>query len=121
MASCEATTLESTRRPSASTAAAVSSHELSIPSTTIRRPFAHVARAAQIARAMQPSPWPPGLASPSRRGARLLRPDLSLRVLPRTLLLDDTHRLDHVERPLHLDVLLEFLHRLERRLPLSHG
>src|SRR5207249_97184 len=46
MASWEATTLERTRRPPASTAAAVSSHELSIPSTTIRRPFTRVARAA---------------------------------------------------------------------------
>src|SRR2546422_162218 len=120
IASCEATTLESTRRPSASTAAAVSSHELSIPSTTIRRPFARVARAAQTARAMQPSPWPPAWHRPRCVGPRLLRPDLGLRVLPRTLLLDDAHRLDHVERPLHLDVLLELLHRIERRWPLSH-
>src|SRR5207245_2796220 len=62
----------------------------------------------------------PGLASPLTRASRLLRPDLGLRVLPRTLLLDDAHRLDHVERPLHLDVLLELLHRIECRRPLSH-
>src|SRR5262245_49294272 len=107
------------RRPSASTAAAVSSHELSMPSTIIRRPLHTIARATQKARAMQPSPRAPGLASPLLRASRLLRPDLGLRVLPRTLLLDDAHGLDDVERPLHLDVLLQLLHWIQGRLPLA--
>src|SRR4029453_13733374 len=119
MASCDATTFESTRRPSASTAAAVSSHELSMPST-INSPALHaVSRATQKARAMQPSPRAPGLASPLMRASRLLWPDLGLRVLPRTLLLDDAHGLDDVERPLHLDVLLQIFHRIQGRLPLA--
>src|SRR5712671_4504846 len=115
MASCEATTLERIRRPSTSTAAAVSSHELSIPSTTIRRPFIRGAGRADSKGDAAGSSGP-GLASPSTRALRLLRPDLGLRILTRALLLDDPHCLDHVERSLHLDVLLELLHRVERRL-----
>src|SRR5437016_12709240 len=115
MASCEATTLERRRRPSASTAAAVSSHELSIPSTTIRRPSLSLAVSTD-SKGDAAESLAPGLASPSLRAPQLLRPDLGLRILPRALLLDDPHGLDHVDRPLHLDVLLELLHRIERGL-----
>src|SRR5207302_1137219 len=115
MASCEATTLERIRRPPASTAAAVSSHELSIPSTTIRRPSTSLAVSTD-SKGDAAESLAPGLASPSMRASQLLRPDLGLRIRPRTLLLDDPHRLDHVERPLDLDILLELLHRVERGL-----
>src|SRR5207249_2016518 len=119
MASCEATTLERRRRPSASTAAAVSSHELSIPSTTIRRPSLSLAVSTD-SKGDAAESLAPGLASPSMRASQLLRPDLGLRIRPGTLLLDDPHRLDHVERTLDLDVLLELLHRVERGLlPIS--
>src|SRR5438128_4664398 len=43
--------------------------------------------------------------------------DLDLRALRRSLLLDDAHGLDHVDGPLDLDVLLQVLERVERRLP----
>src|SRR5215471_2763065 len=119
IASCEATTLDRMRRPSASTAAAVSSHELSIPSTIIVRSSyshslqreTHAGRADSKGDAAESRA--PGLASPLMRASSLLRPDLGLRALSRTLLLDNPHRLDHVERPLHLNVLLELLHRIE--------
>src|SRR3970282_250067 len=95
IASWEATTLDSTRRPSASTAAAVSSQELSIPSTSIVEP----------------------------RGVRrrLLRPDLDLGGASRALQLEDAHRLDHVDRPLDLDVLPQLLQRIERGLALTRS
>src|SRR5439155_21925796 len=119
MASCEATTLERRRRPSASTAAAVSSHELSIPSTTIRRPSLSLAVSTD-SKGDAAESLAPGLASPSMRASQLLRPDLGLRIRPGTLLRDDPHRLDHVERTLDLDVLLELLHRVQPGLaPIS--
>src|SRR5215831_16902053 len=112
IASCEATTFDRMRRPSASTAAAVSSHELSIPRTIIGGSLLpgdadSKGDAAESRR--------PGLASPLIRASSLL-PNLGLPARSRPLLLDDPHRLDHVEGPLHLDVLLELLHRVERRL-----
>src|SRR6267143_3057000 len=129
IASCEATTLESTRRPSASTAAAVSSHELSIPSTIMPRPFYGPSQCPTALPVLAVPPptdekgdeagsLAPGLASPFVCASRLLRPGLSLRIRPRSLLLDDAHRLDHVQRPLDLDVLAQLLHRIERRRPL---
>src|SRR5881628_3989246 len=72
----------------------------------------------QTKRAMRPAHCAPGLASPFVRASRLLRPGLSLRIRPRSLLLDDTHRLDHIQRPLDLDVLAQLLQRIERRRPL---
>src|SRR5215470_5655984 len=132
MASCEATTLDRMRRPSASTAAAVSSHELSIPSTIIgcslsSSLFVHRRRdglqraqppragstdsKGDAAESLKPRPR---IALDARVDALL--PELGLRAGSRPLLLDDPHGLDHVERPLHLDILLELLHRIERRL-----
>src|SRR6267142_1473714 len=120
IASCEATTLESTRRPSARTAAAVSSHELSMPSTIMSR-SSFRSRSLQTKRGDEAGSLRPGLASPRLvRASRLLRPGLSLRS-PRSLLLDDAHGLDHVQRALDLDVLAQLLHRIERRRPLLRG
>src|SRR5205814_5165560 len=123
-ASCEATTLDRIRRPSVRTAAAVSSHELSIPSTIIpgvspvhtrsRTCLAQATHGSRRPRGLRykcqgrrgPSPLPRP-ASPSRRsGRRLLRPDLALRILRRALLLDDSHGLDIVDGPLYMAVLL---------------
>src|SRR5207247_915102 len=198
--------LDSTRYPSASTAAAVSSHELSIPSTTIRAlppksapgaentkgggttPTAFAlrpatgssdrtpARARRRRRARgrrparrrcstardtrRPAPRPPSRRTSSRSpappsahclrnqhpapktrkaverrpppsrcvrlpGRRLRRRGrLRLRLARvRTLLLDQSHGLDDVQRALQLHVLLEVLHRVGRRQwpLLGHG
>src|SRR6266566_527889 len=96
--------LDSTRYPSASTAAAVSSHELSIPSTTIR---ALPPRCVRL---------------PGRRLRRRGRLRLRLARV-RTLLLDQSHGLDDVQSALQLHVLLEVLHRVGRRQwpLLGHG
>src|SRR5262245_28500660 len=122
IASCEATTFDRMRRPSASTAAAVSSQELSIPRTIIgcsllssSRIHRRAAAGGADSKGDAAESRRPGLASPLMRASSLL-PDLGLPARSRPLLLDDPHRLDHVEGPLHLDVLLELLHRVERRL-----
>src|SRR2546427_12331318 len=102
------------RRPSASTAAAVSSHELSIPSTTIQPVPPNSAPGAENTKGGGPSPTAFALRRlPSRRlrrgrGLRLRRARL------RTPLLDPSHRLDHVQGALPLHVLLEVLHRVGR-------
>src|SRR5438034_10615348 len=86
------------RRPSTSTAADVSSHELSMPRTIMRR------------RRGRPAAVPSELISAGlRRGGRLRLARV------RALLLDDAHGLDDVERALELDVLLHFLRGVERR------
>src|SRR3990172_8379288 len=61
----------------------------------------------------------PAIAPGVRR--RLLRPDLSLLSACRALLLEDAHRLDHVDRPLDLDVLPQLLQRIEHGLALTRS
>src|SRR2546425_13243636 len=103
------------RRPSASTAAAVSSHELSIPSTTIQPVPPNSAPGAENTKGGGPSPTAFALRRlPSRRlrrgrGLRLRRARL------RTLLVDQSHRLYHVQGALQLHVLLLGLHRVGGR------
>src|SRR5437867_1957847 len=114
--SCEATTLDRMRRPSTSTAAAVSSHELSIPSTTICRTASKFSTGRRKDErrwndAHRPSPLRP---LPGRRLRRRGSLGLALASV-RTLLLDQSHRLDDVKGALQLHVLLEILHRVRRR------
>src|SRR5262245_52680206 len=106
-ASWEATTSERMRRPSANTAAAVSSHEVSMPRTIMSYQGlkAREGRRLVAAAPRQPlAPLPGAGPWPAR-----LRPL-------------DFHRLEHLERLLELHVLLEVLHRVERgRLGLLAG
>src|SRR3989441_10916346 len=115
--------LDSTRYPSVSTAAAVSSHELSIPNTTIRALPPKSAPGAENTKGGGTTPT--AFALRPLPGRRLCRGgSLRLRLARvRTLLLDQSHGLDDVERALQLRILLEILHRVGRgqRPVLRHG
>src|SRR3989442_10989625 len=115
--------LDSTRYPSVSTAAAVSSHELSIPNTTIRALPPKSAPGAENTKGGGTTPTAFALRPlPGRRLRRRGRLRLRLARV-RTLLLDQSHGLDDVQRALQLHVLLEVLHRVGRRqwALLGHG
>src|SRR3989441_12435665 len=106
--------LDSTRYPSVSTAAAVSSHELSIPNTTIRALPPKSAPGAENTKGGGTTPTAFALRPlPGRRLRRRGRLRLRLARV-RTLLLDQSHGLDDVQRALQLHVLLEVLHRVGR-------
>src|SRR5689334_11199198 len=95
------------RRPSATTAAAVSSHELSIPSTTIRAASKFSTRPRKYERRWHNRP-PPFALRPLAGRRRQRRRRLRLAGV-RALLLDEPHGLDHVHGALQLHVLLQIL------------
>src|SRR5262245_20878524 len=121
--SCEATTFESTRRPSARIAADVSSHEVSMPRTSLpitllvpklRAPISENTRGDVL----------PGAAAPGRH--RLRATPLVLRLRPGRRRgahlraggpahLGGRPVLQHLDRLLQLHVLLEVFERIGRR------
>src|SRR2546422_10359493 len=96
--------LDSTRYPSVSTAAAVSSHELSIPNTTIRALPPKSAPGAENTKGGGTTPT--AFALRPLPGRRLRRRGRLRLARVRTLLLDQSHGLDDVQRAQQLHVLL---------------